>query len=675
MEIMQKKPLVRILAKGYAYDYETTLNAILVVFIDLKNSKSITVFEISRFKNDLPALIDFLERCIKEKTALVSYNGIKFDNQISRYIVDNKRKLLSVSGLTAANQIYKIAQTIIALSRERERPMYMVYNDPFKEIDLLSINNYDNPQKRTSLKWLQYTMDWHNIEDMSMDHTLDASPEDILGLIKYCINDCLSTKLLFFKNKSEILLRGKLSTFFNLHLRNASEPKLAKEIFLKILSEEMNIPKRELREMRTYRNKINLSEAILPYIQYTTPVFQETLKKFKSLTIDGENLKGSFKHEVKYRGMDISFALGGIHGAKRGVFVEGGDYIILSFDVVSYYPNLIIKNKWAPAHLDTEIFCRVFENTFNERKKYPKKDPLNYVYKIVLNSTYGLSNEANSFLKDSLLTMKTTCNGQLLLVMLMEALCERIPGANPIMLNTDGGEVMLPKEHKELFYEICREWEKQTELQLEYEQYHKLCIRDVNNYIGIYSPKEITKEAFQKLKTEFPKPLVKINKDKTKLFHYGVKCKGAFEIDKALHKNKSYRIKAIACYNHFVHGKSITETLAESRNILDYCAGHRAKGNAKFLLTCLNNGVVTTHDTQKTIRYFMSSRGCKITKIMNDKSQKLEANKAYETLLNVYDETIPFEEYPLDIPHYSQLIRNEISTIDPNYLQNKLIFQ
>ena len=80
--------------------------------------------------------------------------------------------------------------------------------------------------------------------------------------------------------------------------------------------------------------------------------------------------------------------------------------IIMSSDVVSFYPNLGIRNKWAPAHLPQETFCQLYEWFFEERKKIPKKDPKNYVYKIILNSTYGLSNDENSFLYDPEFTMR-----------------------------------------------------------------------------------------------------------------------------------------------------------------------------------------------------------------------------------------------------------------------------
>ncbi len=94
---------------------------------------------------------------------------------------------------------------------------------------------------------------------------------------------------------------------------------------------------------------------------------------------------------------------------------------------------------------------------FEERKKIPKKDPKNYVYKIILNSTYGLSNDENSFLYDPEFTMRITINGQLSLTMLYEMICEEIPNALPLMQNTDGLETMIPKQYEDKYMEIANE--------------------------------------------------------------------------------------------------------------------------------------------------------------------------------------------------------------------------
>jgi hypothetical protein len=686
------------IAKGYVYDYETVVNCFLAVFVNVQNPNDIISFEISDYVNQLDEYNAFLKACIKNKVKMVSYNGLKFDNQISRYVLNAYGKLKNET--QPAFKVYETAQEVIRRSNIHEYPMFHNKDNPFRECDILAINNYDNPAKRSSLKWLQYSMDWHNVEDMAKSHTLPHNEQDILLLKAYCINDCLSTRELFIRNKSEILLRGNLSKHFKMDLNNASEPKLAKKIFLKILAERMGVPQHELAKKRTYRKTLALREVILPYIQFKTDVFKKTLSTFKGLVLDGENLKGSFNREVVYRGMPITFALGGIHGAKKGIYQSDKDFIIKSFDVTSYYPNLAIRNKWSPAHIPKELFCEIYESFFEDRKKYSKKDPLNYVYKILLNSTYGLSNEENSFLKDSMFTMRITVNGQLLLVMLMENICESIPGTRPLMINTDGAEIMIPREYEHVYNKLCEEWEKLTMLNLEYENYQKLVTPDINNYIGIYEGKEIPKEDALKLIHDFPKPLIKRTKDDRYIL-YGTKCKGRFEIDKPLHKNKSYRINRLAYYNYFVHNQQPETTISQNKNIYDYCAGVRAKGEWKFASTCVTSGSIVENNLPKTLRYYVSTKGCKLRKVKevwgipeektepdlfsaidtpnNDepkevlldvKSIKLEADNCMEQIVNRVDPNKSFEEYNIDYKFYIKKIRKEIKNIDPEYSQS-----
>jgi hypothetical protein len=229
-------------------------------------------------------------------------------------------------------------------------------------------------------------------------------------------------------------------------------------------------------------------------------------------------------------------------------------------------------------------------------------------------------------------------------------------------------------------------------LQLEYEKYTKLIIPDVNNYIGIYEGKEISKEdAYEKIK-DFPKPLIKKTKE-GKFKYFGVKCKGRFEVDKPLHKNKSYRINRIAYYNYFVHGVEPEITIAQNQNIFDYCAGVRAKGEWKFVATCLEDGSIIDNKLPKTLRYYVSTKGCKLRKLKEEwavpkkpteedlfsqqalysntpiltqvKSIKLEADRCLEQLNNRIDESKTFDDYEVDTLFYIKKIRKEIKNIDP----------
>lgn len=656
--------------KAFVYDYETLVNCFVAVFRNLQNPKEAYVFEIHPWKNDYDAIVAFLRDCVKQKHSMYSYNGLKFDNQISQFIIDpvNVRAFTGKT-LGPFRDIYQMAQYTISAGNFKSdlKLKYPHWKNPFVERDILPINNYDNAARRTSLKWIQYGIDWHNIEDMPLKHDMPIKHSDIPKIIKYCNNDVLSLRAKVLMDKNEILLRDSLTTHFNTNMLSMSEPQISKTIFGLALSKAMGISIKELNQMQTYRKTVNLNEAILPYIKFKTPELQKVLTKFKSLTLDAENLKGSFAHKIRYKGVEISYALGGIHGAKRGIWKSCKDYVIMSFDVTSFYPMLAIKNRWSPAHLPKQVFLDTYEGVFHERKKYPKSNPLNYVYKIVLNAAYGLSNEKHgNFMKDPLFTMKITTNGQLLLTMLMEELVNRIPRSRPLMYNTDGGEIIIPRTHVQEFYNVCKEWEELTKLSLEYDEYDKLIIADVNNYIGVYKGKPIPREEaldlIKKAKSSNSVlPLIKKN-NQGELLIYKTKEKGRFEIDKPLHKNKSFKIIRKALYNYFVHGKSPSETIDENKNIMDFCAGIKVKGNDTLNYHTLNVdlGKEEIKTLQKTNRYFVSMRGGKLVKTTEKTKTKVEAYKGYEQLLNVYDSRVPFESYPIDKRYYLSRVSSEL---------------
>lgn len=667
---------------GWVYDYETLINVFVAVFINLKDPKEKKVFVISPWQNDYDALCDFLNECIQYQHSMISYNGLKFDNQISRYII-NHSEIFGKKTIGPYSEIYKFAQKTIEAGNFKSGISYTypTWDPVFRERDVLAINNYDNAAKRTSLKWLQFMMNWPNLMDMPMPHDIPIIESQVPDVIKYCINDVMSTRKKFLLDKEEVLLRDFLTEKFKTNMLNQSEPKIAKTIFGQALAKEMGISLKELSKMQTVRKFVNLDEVILDYIKFKDPKLKQTLSTFKKLKLDAENLKGSFNAKVMYKGVEISYALGGIHGAKTGIHQSDKNYVIKSFDVISYYPNLAIKNGWHPAHLPKGIFIETYENNFYERRKYPKGHPLNYVYKIVLNSAYGLSNEKHgSFLKDSQFTMAITVNGQLLLTMLMEDLVENIPGSRPLMYNTDGGEIMIPREYEQTFYNVCKKWEELTKLELEYDTYEKLIISDVNSYIGVYKGKEITKEeAYDLLRKakekNFVQPVIKKTKD-GRYLHYKTKEKGRFEVEKPLHKNKSYPIVRKMLYNYFALGIDPEITLDKSTDIFDFCAAVRAKGKDKLFAVSINpdTGCEVKKQLQKTNRYFMSNTGVKLIKHTEKTKSRIEAFAAYEQLLNVYDKRIPFESYNINKSYYLNRVSSELKKFNQLQIKQKNLF-
>jgi hypothetical protein len=656
----------------YVMDYETLSNCFLGVFESIKSEER-KIFVIHESRNDLEIFLEFLEHNIQNNEWHVSFNGLGFDSQITEHILRNAGMLSFMDGEEIAEWIYEKAQDVIDRQNRREFLEFSPRDLHIQQIDVFKLNHWDNPAKRSSLKWIQYTMDWKNIIDMPIHHTTKITESQIPEIINYCINDVRSTKAIMFLSKSQIELRRTLTEEYSIDLFSASEPRISKELFLHFLSKHTGIRKYDLKNMRTHRPKIVVKDIILPYIEFKTAPFQHLLTKFNDVVIYPGETKGGFKYSVQYKGVKTDYGLGGIHGARTSkVYNSDKDMVIMTSDVTSFYPNLAIRNKWAPGHLPQKAFCELYEWFFEERKKIPKKDPKNYVYKIILNSTYGLSNDENSFLYDPEFTMRITINGQLSLSMLYEMICEEIPGSIPLMQNTDGLETMIPREYVDKYMEICARWEKITNLQLEHDTYSKLVLGDVNNYIAVTEYSEVSEDVYKKIKEENPHYLFKIENDK--YYFAATKSKGRFEFHNlALHKNKSFLIIPKALHAYFVEGIQPEDFIKANTDIFDYSGGVKIKGDWKFVEHKIEKGTHITEELQHTLRYYISKSGSKILKVnKNDNRQiQIEAGPWMQTLYINHEEK-DISEYNINYDYYLQNIRKEIESLEPKTNQLKL---
>lgn len=624
-------------------DYETMKNCFIAVFEHYKEQKR-RVFVIHKMtdKDQYFQFVQFLLDNIEKDEWHISYNGLAFDSQVTEYILKNKDDWEYLSNDEIAHKIYLYAQELIIRDRGVP-PDFPEWELKIRQIDLFKMNHWDNVAKRSGLKWIQYSMDWDNVEDMPLAHNkpLDTI-EEIEMVIKYCINDVTSTKRILHVSREQLMLRRSLTEEYGINLYSASETKIARELFAHFLSEKTGIKKYELKKMRTNRACVELSKCILPYITFENKCFQDLLHFFKGKVV--YETKGALNHKVRFKNLDIYYGLGGVHAARESGIYEAKDgYTIMTSDVTSFYPNLAIKNKLAPAHIDNNAFCDLYEWFFEERKKYPKDDPKNYVFKIILNSTYGLSNDENSFLYDPQFTMSITVNGQLLLTKLFEMLVDGIPGAIPLMVNTDGLELMIPTAYKQKYKDICAEWEQLTKLSLEHDEYRKLIIGDVNNYIAVYTNPE--KEP---------------------------KCKGRFEwkdLEKkkvaSLHKNKSFLIIPKAIYHYFVNGTDPKDYLKENRNLLDYCGGVKAKGEWDIFSITIDKGVIKQTKMQKINRYYISKEGVKLIKRHRSDGREIqiESGSWLQKIYNKQDDRT-FDEAGVNEEYYLEQIYKEIHNID-----------
>lgn len=625
----------------WVMDYETIVNCFIAVFQHYKDESQTKVFVIYEDRNDFPDMIAFLNDCLKKNQWHISYNGLAFDAQITQWMLSSQKLLLTLPTRGLIQNIYAKAQDIIERQNQGQFQQYRPDQIKIRQIDLFKMNHWDNKAKMSSLKWIQYSIDWENVEEMPHPHNQPVTDEATLNkVVSYCINDVLSTKQILDHSKEQIKLRQVLTKEYGIDLYSASEPRISKELFLHFLSQKLGWHKSEIKTLRTPRSEIYLGQCILPYIGFNTPEFQKMHDYFRTKVIT--STKDGFKYTVKYKGMNTDYGLGGIHGARdAGVYEAPPGWTIMTSDVTSFYPNLAIRNGFHPAHLPKEEFCELYEWFFEERKKIPKTDPKNYVYKIILNSTYGLTGDENSFLYDPKMTMQITINGQLSLSMLYEMICEEIPEAIPLMQNTDGLETMLPDDKVAKYHEICQRWCMMTKLELEHDEYSKMIIRDVNNYIAINKKGK-------------------------------VKCKGAFEWEdldqkkvSVFHKNKSFLIIPKAIYAYFVNGVRPETFLLQNQDILDYCAGVKSKGNWYFEERYIDKGVLVVNRLQKIVRYFISKDGVKLVKCNPDgRSIQVESGEWMQTVVNKLDPSTPFRDYNINLNYYLEEINKQIEQIE-----------
>lgn len=406
------------LDKLIIYDIETNVNALILCFKDYKtkNKKSFILHE---DQNDSLELYKFLRRSVKNGYTLLGFNVLGFDAPLLHKFYTEK--LYEYSAEHVIKELYYEGQSLINNKDFFNTPipehkLFIPHIDVYKQL------GYDKPSKATSLKWIEFSMGSSIIKEMPYSHTRELSKKELEETLEYCWVDVDKTMEFFEKVKFETELRLLLSKDYNINLVNAPEPKMVRDIFGKFICEEMGVTYKELRDKKTIRQEVRFKDIIFPYVKFETPFFKEILKVFenhyvvtspsykwysrygpKGRVLENndialEELKkktgnntldrdmSKFSYSFNLQDMKVDLGLGGIHAcATPGVYEPEEDEVLEDADGTSFYPFLAINNNLRPEHLG-EAFSKVYPKMYEERQKYSKKDPRNYVFKIILNS-------------------------------------------------------------------------------------------------------------------------------------------------------------------------------------------------------------------------------------------------------------------------------------------------
>ena len=606
----------------YAYDVESFKNLFTVTFVHVDDENDKTQYYIGLEHSDLIKLRSFLNREI----ILVGYNNKMYDDAVLRYILGYKGSNipLDVFGLSSKliDDNFRNDKEILSLRYPR------AMNYLWHSIDLMGILGLN--KVGISLKQTGINLKWHKIQDIPISPTALVKKNQVETILEYNLNDTLITKRLYEEIEPLRKLRMSLSKLYHIDLTSASDSQIANLILENIYANEFKQDINSIRQMRTNREKLLLGDCIAKFVKFQTPELNDLLKRISSRIVYKYE-RYRYTDEIYFANCRFVLGVGGLHSKdEAGIFETTDTHVVQDMDVASYYPNLIINNNFYPQHLGPK-FIEVLKKITDERleaKKAGDKVKADGL-KITVNSIFGKLGFEYFWLFDAKQFISTTVNGQLGLLMLIEKMY--LNGIDVISANTDGIVCVIPKELEKIYYELAEEWERETNLTLEFTPYKKYIRRDVNSYIT-EKPDGETKE------------------------------KGVFVRD--LDLKRAYRMPIVpkALYEYFINNVPIRDTIEDSRDIMDFCISQ--KTGDKFVMELHTGSGV--EELQKTNRFYVSNSGGKLLK--RDKYSGSTTGLhvgALVSILNDYDEKTPFENYDVNHSFYEEEVMKVVREIIP----------
>lgn len=636
------------------YDLETLKDFFL--YIDIKlDTDEFNIFEASRFQNDISKLIEYL----KTLQGQIGFNNLSFDAQVQEYIIENAKHWIewNLPGHEIASLIHDYSNEVIRKANSREWPDYRDYKLSVRQVDLYKVWHFDNEAKRTSLKWLQYMTDWDNIEDMPINHNDSVKDEKTAkSIIGYCKNDCLSTRHFYnitrgktsnslYIGQDKLQLRKDVKAEFGFTCTNFNDVKIGDEINKVNYLNATGLDKYELKNLKVDLKPFTFGDCFPSYMHFESSELNIFINSIKDVVVDINSKEQYF--QFKFGSTKYTLAKGGLHSNDSPrLVIPPKDYILRDADVQSMYPNCIRKRRLYPSHLGErwlDGYTSVIELRLKAKDDFkitkdPKYQSIMDAFKLALNGgSFGKTAERFNWQYDPFVTFCTTLGCQIDLIMLIESL--ELSGIKVISANTDGVVSLFHKNEEDIYNKVCKEWEKKVGNHdlgiLEYADYSILAQRSVNDYIA-----------------------VKID---GKAKHKG----GTFTIYHELHKNKSYRIIALALDAYYTKGLNPRTFITSNENIFDFCAGMRTKGDWFLQSSEVINSKIIKKKLQKTNRYYTSNKGSKLIKCHPDgRSIQEDAGKWLSTVYNKHEQK-DIKDYDINYNFYVKKTYEIISEIQP----------
>ena len=462
---------------AYVYDIEVFRNVFHCTILNTE-TEELTKFECSIRKNNLDEMCGFF---LQKDRIFIGYNNIHYDNPIINYCIE----FFSNSNYSYDKiclSIFNLSSVITQDKDNIDRWKRWKYANNFDTLDLLTM--LYSKALRVSLKEMQVTMMYKNVQEFNQDWNDFLAESDIDSMIEYNINDVMSTYELLKRCKEDIQLRLNIEDQYNINCLSKDGVNIGMQILAEEYMKKTGVPWNTLKELRSPADIINLNKIILPFIKYDTPILQNLLNEMKQLKVS-PGRKG-YEKQFLLENLVISVGVGGIHSINQPeIIIPNDDELLVDLDVASLYPSMLLNFNFYPKHLGKE-FKDVYQE-IKDRRIYAKRTGdkvTNETLKLALNGLSGNLQNEFSWCYDPEAVMGIRINGQLLLLMLTEKLIAI--GAKPIQLNTDGIFCRIPKNRYNEATKVCKEWESLTGLELEEDRFKSFYQLAINDYFGIF---------------------------------------------------------------------------------------------------------------------------------------------------------------------------------------------
>lgn len=406
---------------------------------------------------------------------------------------------------------------------------------PFKSFDLRD----DIADPGISLKAIEGNLKLPIVESsVPFDIDRPLTPEELEEVIRYCKYDVDSTVRLYWERKKNYLdakiLAGSIYGIDPLDALGYTNARLSAEALKATYTERS--------DERDYMLPANLDPERIPKIvlDFFLQIRDKTIPDAK-LFGAGKGSKGmTLDLILKCSGGEcpVSYAWGGVHGAKPCVIIEETeDRVIINQDVGSLYPNSminfgytsrsmadpdayrklvelrldfkgkakavnkVIKSKlganWYHDFLEEDINGNTFfnkdkaksstdEETYKQILEYLDYDAKQSSLKLIINTCYGAMLAKGNGLNDRLGGRSVCITNQLAMSILIADLCKECETIDFVNINTDGIMFTIDRKEVDLSERIVSAWCDLTGFTMERDDFYKVIQKDVNNYIGIY---------------------------------------------------------------------------------------------------------------------------------------------------------------------------------------------